>query len=85
VKEMFAQQLLQISGISADVACEIVKHYPTIASMLKAFAKCDSKSEMIGLFTVLQCGSSKKSIPREAARRLVNFFTAEDFDDLDCE
>lgn len=82
VREMFAQHLLQISGTSADAVCAIVQKFPTLALMREAFAKCLSDSERIGLLTVLLFGSSRKSLPKEVATRIVQFYTAADFSEL---
>lgn len=82
MREMFAQHLLQISGTSADAVCAIVQKFPTLALMREAFAKCVSDSEKIGLLTVLQFGSSKRSLPNEVAKRIVQFYTVTDFSEV---
>jgi hypothetical protein len=82
VREMFAQHLLQISGLSADGVCAVVQKFPTLALMREAFAKCISDSERIGLLTVFQYGSSRHSLSKEVATRIVQFYTAADFSKL---
>ncbi|XP_036452479.1 crossover junction endonuclease MUS81 isoform X1 [Colossoma macropomum] len=64
VRDVFARQLMQISGISGDKAAAILEHYSTVSSLLKAYAQCATEAEGEKLLSSIKYGKLKRHFPR---------------------
>ncbi|XP_051506682.1 crossover junction endonuclease MUS81-like isoform X3 [Myxocyprinus asiaticus] len=62
VREVFARQLMQISGISGDKAAAVLEHYSTVSSLLKAYDQCSTETEKEKLLSSIKYGKLKSSI-----------------------
>ncbi|XP_051560761.1 crossover junction endonuclease MUS81-like isoform X2 [Myxocyprinus asiaticus] len=62
VREVFARQLMQISGISGDKAAAVLEHYSTVSSLLKAYDQCSSETEKEKLLSSIKYGKLKSCI-----------------------
>uniref|UniRef100_A0A8C1CUX0 Crossover junction endonuclease MUS81 n=1 Tax=Cyprinus carpio carpio TaxID=630221 RepID=A0A8C1CUX0_CYPCA len=61
VREVFARQLMQISGVSGDKAAAVLEHYSTVSSLLQAYDRCSSESEKEKLLSSIKYGKLKRS------------------------
>uniref|UniRef100_A0A3P9JGL4 Crossover junction endonuclease MUS81 n=1 Tax=Oryzias latipes TaxID=8090 RepID=A0A3P9JGL4_ORYLA len=66
VREVFARQLMQISGLSGDKAAAILQHYSTPYSLLSAYDRCSSEAEKEKLLSCIRYGKLQRSDPQEA-------------------
>ncbi|KAF4517806.1 hypothetical protein B566_EDAN003011 [Ephemera danica] len=82
VREMFAQHLLQISGISTDAVLALVQVFETPAKLQQEFAKCATQDEGIELITRVKFDTLRRSLPPEVARKIWLFYTTENFSSL---
>uniref|UniRef100_A0A672JCT2 Crossover junction endonuclease MUS81 n=1 Tax=Salarias fasciatus TaxID=181472 RepID=A0A672JCT2_SALFA len=64
VREVFARQLMQISGLSGDKAAAILQQYSTPSSLLGAYQRCSSESEKEKLLSSIRYGKLKRSVFR---------------------
>ncbi|XP_044304739.1 crossover junction endonuclease MUS81 isoform X2 [Varanus komodoensis] len=62
VSEVFARQLLQISGISGDKAAAILERYKTPASLLAAYAACQTPRDQEQLLSSIKCGKLQRNL-----------------------
>ncbi|KAK2862834.1 hypothetical protein Q5P01_002367 [Channa striata] len=62
VREVFARQLMQISGLSGDKAAAILEQYNTPHSLLTAYDKCTSESEKEKLLSSVRYGKLKRNL-----------------------
>ncbi|KAG9475289.1 hypothetical protein GDO78_003631 [Eleutherodactylus coqui] len=62
VKEVFARQLMQISGVSGEKATAILERYSTPASLLSAFECCTSTEEREKLLSNVKCGKLQRNL-----------------------
>ncbi|TKS93014.1 Crossover junction endonuclease MUS81 [Collichthys lucidus] len=60
VREVFARQLMQISGLSGDKAAAILEHYSTPHSLLTAYEQCASEAEKEKLLSSIRYGKLKR-------------------------
>uniref|UniRef100_A0A9J7XQ36 Crossover junction endonuclease MUS81 n=1 Tax=Cyprinus carpio carpio TaxID=630221 RepID=A0A9J7XQ36_CYPCA len=60
VREVFARQLMQISGVSGDKAAAVLEHYSTVSSLLQAYDRCSSESEKEKLLSSIKYGKLKR-------------------------
>ncbi|XP_077312198.1 structure-specific endonuclease subunit MUS81 isoform X1 [Lithobates pipiens] len=60
VKEVFARQLMQISGVSGEKAAAILERYNTPASLLSAYENCSSAEEKEKLLSSVKCGKLQR-------------------------
>ncbi|XP_077401353.1 structure-specific endonuclease subunit MUS81 isoform X2 [Vanacampus margaritifer] len=56
VREAFARQLMQVSGLSADKAAAILERYSTPHSLLTAYGECASEAGKEKLLSTIRCG-----------------------------
>ncbi|RMX48456.1 hypothetical protein pdam_00015202, partial [Pocillopora damicornis] len=63
VSEVFAKQLMQLSGVSPDKAAAILDKYPTPRSLLNAYKVQKSVEDKELLLSVLKCGENQSSPP----------------------
>uniref|UniRef100_A0A3Q2NS54 Crossover junction endonuclease MUS81 n=1 Tax=Fundulus heteroclitus TaxID=8078 RepID=A0A3Q2NS54_FUNHE len=65
VREVFARQLMQISGLSGDKAAAILEHYSTPHSLLQsAYERCGSEAEKEKLLSCVRYGKLKRFAAR---------------------
>ncbi|XP_062239425.1 crossover junction endonuclease MUS81 isoform X1 [Platichthys flesus] len=62
VKEVFARQLMQISGLSGDKAAAILEIYSTPYSLLTAYERCASEAEKEKLLSSIRYGKLKRNL-----------------------
>ncbi|KAM4722115.1 crossover junction endonuclease MUS81 [Rhinophrynus dorsalis] len=62
VKEVFARQLMQISGVSGEKAAAILDRYSTPASLLSAYECCSSTEEKEKLLSGIKCGKLQRNL-----------------------
>uniref|UniRef100_A0AAR2LVX6 Crossover junction endonuclease MUS81 n=1 Tax=Pygocentrus nattereri TaxID=42514 RepID=A0AAR2LVX6_PYGNA len=62
VRDVFARQLMQISGISGDKAAAILEHYSTVSSLMKAYAQCATEAEGEKLLSSIKYGKLKRFV-----------------------
>ncbi|XP_015246901.1 PREDICTED: crossover junction endonuclease MUS81 [Cyprinodon variegatus] len=60
VREVFARQLMQISGLSGDKAAAILGQYSSPHSLLAAYEKCGSEAEKEKLLSCIRYGKLKR-------------------------
>ncbi|XP_040266233.1 crossover junction endonuclease MUS81 [Bufo bufo] len=62
VKEVFARQLMQMSGVSGEKAAAILERYSTPASLLSAYECCSSTEEREKLLSNVKCGKLQRNL-----------------------
>ncbi|XP_034424746.1 crossover junction endonuclease MUS81 isoform X2 [Hippoglossus hippoglossus] len=62
VREVFARQLMQISGLSGDKAAAILEKYSTPYSLLTAYERCTSEAEKEKLLSSIRYGKLKRNL-----------------------
>ncbi|KAK2900069.1 crossover junction endonuclease MUS81 isoform X1 [Channa argus] len=62
VREVFARQLMQISGLSGDKAAAILDRYNTPQSLLTTYDRCTSESEKEKLLSSIRYGKLKRNL-----------------------
>ncbi|XP_018113175.1 crossover junction endonuclease MUS81 isoform X2 [Xenopus laevis] len=62
VKEVFARQLMQISGVSGEKAAAILEKYSTPASLMSAYESCSSTEEKEKLLSSVKCGKLQRNL-----------------------
>uniref|UniRef100_A0A8C9RDE7 Crossover junction endonuclease MUS81 n=1 Tax=Scleropages formosus TaxID=113540 RepID=A0A8C9RDE7_SCLFO len=60
VREVFARQLMQISGVSGDKATAILEHYGTVSSLIEAYQQCPSDTDREKLLSCVRYGKLKR-------------------------
>jgi len=75
VREMFAKQLMQIKGISADRAVAIVDLYPTPTRLMKALDDLPSERDKMNMLTNVPFGKCKKKIGLPISRQVFLHYT----------
>ena len=60
VTELFARQLMQLTGISAARASSVLELYPTPRLLMEAYDNAGSESEKLGLLSNVTAGSAKR-------------------------
>uniref|UniRef100_A0A670Z4E9 Crossover junction endonuclease MUS81 n=1 Tax=Pseudonaja textilis TaxID=8673 RepID=A0A670Z4E9_PSETE len=56
VYEVFARQLMQVSGLSGEKAAAILEKYKTPASLMEAYAACPDGESQEYLLSTIKCG-----------------------------
>ncbi|KAI5609902.1 crossover junction endonuclease MUS81 isoform X1 [Silurus asotus] len=74
VKEVFARQLMQISGISGDKAAAILEHYNTISSLLNAYNQCSTDAEKEKLLSSIKYGKLKRNFGPALSRTVYQLY-----------
>ncbi|XP_029468035.1 crossover junction endonuclease MUS81 isoform X3 [Rhinatrema bivittatum] len=62
VREVFARQLMQISGISGEKAVAILNSYSTLTSLLEAYDQCSSVQDQEKLLFSIKCGKLQRNL-----------------------
>nr|XP_060614156.1 crossover junction endonuclease MUS81 isoform X1 [Anolis sagrei ordinatus] len=74
VREVFARQLMQISGISGEKAAAILERYPTPASLRDAFAACSSLLAQEQLLSGTKCGKLQRNLGPVLSKSLAQLY-----------
>ncbi|KAG7464485.1 hypothetical protein MATL_G00166100 [Megalops atlanticus] len=74
VREVFARQLMQISGISGDKAAAILEHYSTVSSLLQAYDQCCSEGDREKLLSSIRYGKLKRNIGPSLSRTIYQLY-----------
>ncbi|XP_076027742.1 structure-specific endonuclease subunit MUS81 [Genypterus blacodes] len=74
VREVFARQLMQISGLSGDKAAAILEQYSTPRSLLTAYERCSSEAEKEKLLASIRCGKLKRNLGPALSRTIYQLY-----------
>uniref|UniRef100_A0A669BG32 Crossover junction endonuclease MUS81 n=1 Tax=Oreochromis niloticus TaxID=8128 RepID=A0A669BG32_ORENI len=74
VREVFARQLMQISGLSGDKAAAILEHYSTPHSLLTAYEQCTSEAEKEKLLSSIRYGKLKRNLGPSLSRTVYQLY-----------
>ncbi|KAJ7307117.1 hypothetical protein JRQ81_009098 [Phrynocephalus forsythii] len=74
VREVFARQLMQISGISGEKAIGILEKYETPASLLAAYATCSSPQDQEQLLSNIKCGKLQRNLGPVLSKALAQLY-----------
>ncbi|KAM4612331.1 crossover junction endonuclease MUS81 isoform 2-T2 [Polymixia lowei] len=74
VKEVFARQLMQISGLSGDKAAAILELYSTPHSLLTAYESCTSEAEKEKLLSSIRYGKLKRNLGPALSRTVYQLY-----------
>ncbi|XP_076581200.1 structure-specific endonuclease subunit MUS81 [Chaetodon auriga] len=74
VREAFARQLMQISGLSGDKAAAILEHYNTPHSLLTAYERCVSEAEKEKLLSSVRYGKLKRNLGPALSRTVYQLY-----------
>ncbi|XP_061461817.1 crossover junction endonuclease MUS81 isoform X3 [Rhineura floridana] len=74
VSEVFARQLMQISGISGEKAAAILERYKTPASLLAAYAACPTPQGQERLLSDIKCGKLQRNLGPALSKTLAQLY-----------
>ncbi|XP_033507740.2 structure-specific endonuclease subunit MUS81 isoform X1 [Epinephelus lanceolatus] len=74
VREVFARQLMQISGLSGDKAAAILEQYNTPHSLLTAYEQCASEAEKEKLLSSIRYGKLKRNLGPALSRTVYQLY-----------
>ncbi|KAM4537231.1 crossover junction endonuclease MUS81 [Odontesthes bonariensis] len=74
VREVFARQLMQISGLSGDKATAILEQYSTPHSLLTAYEQCANEAEKEKLLSCIRYGKLKRNLGPALSRTLYQLY-----------
>uniref|UniRef100_A0A3B3ZFZ2 Crossover junction endonuclease MUS81 n=1 Tax=Periophthalmus magnuspinnatus TaxID=409849 RepID=A0A3B3ZFZ2_9GOBI len=74
VREVFARQLMQISGLSGDKAAAIIQEYPTPHSLLTAYDRCSNELEREKLLSSVRYGKLKRNLGPALSRTVYQLY-----------
>ncbi|XP_069501111.1 crossover junction endonuclease MUS81 isoform X2 [Ambystoma mexicanum] len=74
VKEVFARQLMQISGVSGEKAAAILEKYDTLASLLNAYKECRTVEEQEKLLSNIKCGKLQRNLGPALSKTLSQLY-----------
>lgn len=74
VKEVFARQLMQISGLSGDKAAAILERYSTPHSLLTAYERCSSEAEKEKLLSSIRYGKLNRNLGPALSRTVYQLY-----------
>ncbi|CAM4515995.1 unnamed protein product [Leuciscus chuanchicus] len=74
VREVFARQLMQISGVSGDKAAAVLEHYSTVSSLLQAYDQCSNESEKEKLLSSIKYGKLKRNLGPALSRTIYQLY-----------
>ncbi|XP_047241145.1 crossover junction endonuclease MUS81 isoform X1 [Girardinichthys multiradiatus] len=74
VREVFARQLMQISGLSGDKAAAILGQYSTPYSLLAAYERCGSEAEKEKLLSCIRYGKLKRNLGPALSRTVYQLY-----------
>uniref|UniRef100_A0A8C9RFI7 Crossover junction endonuclease MUS81 n=1 Tax=Scleropages formosus TaxID=113540 RepID=A0A8C9RFI7_SCLFO len=74
VREVFARQLMQISGVSGDKATAILEHYGTVSSLIEAYQQCPSDTDREKLLSCVRYGKLKRNLGPALSRTIYQLY-----------
>ncbi|KAK5848187.1 hypothetical protein PBY51_005823 [Eleginops maclovinus] len=74
VKEVFARQLMQVSGLSGDKAAAILELYSTPLSLLTAYERCAGETEKEKLLSSIRYGKLKRNLGPALSRTVYQLY-----------
>ncbi|XP_041926916.1 crossover junction endonuclease MUS81 [Alosa sapidissima] len=74
VREVFARQLMQISGLSGDKAAAILNRYNTVNSLVQAYDRCSSETEKEKLLSSIKYGKLKRNLGPALSRTVYQLY-----------
>ncbi|KAM9501571.1 crossover junction endonuclease MUS81 [Clarias gariepinus] len=74
IREVFARQLMQISGISGDKAAAILEHYSTVSSLMNAYNQCSTDAEKEKLLSSIKYGRLRRNIGPALSRTVYQLY-----------
>ncbi|XP_039403490.1 crossover junction endonuclease MUS81 isoform X2 [Mauremys reevesii] len=74
VREVFARQLMQISGVSGEKAAAILERYSTPASLLAAYSACPDPESRDKLLSTIKCGKLQRNLGPALSRTLSQLY-----------
>ncbi|TFK12243.1 EGF domain-specific O-linked N-acetylglucosamine transferase [Platysternon megacephalum] len=74
VREVFARQLMQISGVSGEKAAAILERYSTLASLLAAYSACPDPESRDKLLSTIKCGKLQRNLGPALSRTLSHLY-----------
>ncbi|XP_072232217.1 crossover junction endonuclease MUS81 [Leuresthes tenuis] len=74
VREVFARQLMQISGLSGDKATAILEQYSTPHSLLTAYERCANEAEKEKLLSCIRYGKLKRNVGPALSRTVYQLY-----------
>uniref|UniRef100_A0A674K157 Crossover junction endonuclease MUS81 n=1 Tax=Terrapene triunguis TaxID=2587831 RepID=A0A674K157_9SAUR len=74
VREVFARQLMQISGVSGEKAAAILERYSTPASLLAAYSACPDPESRDKLLSTVKCGKLQRNLGPALSRTLSQLY-----------
>ncbi|KAM7366527.1 hypothetical protein PAMP_015963 [Pampus punctatissimus] len=74
VRDVFARQLMQISGLSGDKAAAILEQYSTPHSLLTAYERCESEAEKEKLLSSIRYGKLKRNVGPALSRTVYQLY-----------
>ncbi|XP_067301992.1 crossover junction endonuclease MUS81 isoform X2 [Pseudorasbora parva] len=74
VREVFARQLMQISGVSGDKAAAVLEHYSTVSSLLQAYDQCSNETEKEKLLSSIKYGKLKRNLGPALSRTIYQLY-----------
>ncbi|MFT7802751.1 crossover junction endonuclease MUS81 isoform X2 [Arapaima gigas] len=74
VREVFARQLMQISGVSGDKAAAILEHYGTVSSLVQAYEQCPSNTDREKLLSSIRYGKLKRNLGPALSRTIYQLY-----------
>ncbi|XP_036072720.1 crossover junction endonuclease MUS81 [Oryzias melastigma] len=77
VREVFARQLMQISGLSGDKAAAILQHYSTPYSLLSAYDRCSSEAEKEKLLSCIRYGKLQRNLGPALSRTVYQLYCSQ--------
>ncbi|KAK3779037.1 hypothetical protein RRG08_034295 [Elysia crispata] len=77
VTELFAKQLIQVPGVSAERAKAIINVYPTLSLLLDAYKKCNNAKDREKLLATVKYGKNERNLGIAISRMLHMLYTQE--------
>uniref|UniRef100_G3Q4N8 Crossover junction endonuclease MUS81 n=1 Tax=Gasterosteus aculeatus aculeatus TaxID=481459 RepID=G3Q4N8_GASAC len=74
VREVFARQLMQVSGLSGDKAAAILEQYSTPHSLLTAYERCASDAQKEKLLSSVRYGKLKRNLGPALSRTIYQLY-----------
>ncbi|XP_037613801.1 crossover junction endonuclease MUS81 isoform X1 [Sebastes umbrosus] len=74
VKEVFARQLMQVSGLSGDKAAAILEQYSTPHSLLTAYDRCAGEAQKEKLLSSIRYGKLKRNLGPALSRTVYQLY-----------
>uniref|UniRef100_A0A2D4PY69 Crossover junction endonuclease MUS81 n=1 Tax=Micrurus surinamensis TaxID=129470 RepID=A0A2D4PY69_MICSU len=74
VYEVFARQLMQVSGLSGEKAAAILEKYKTPASLMGAYAACPDGESQEYLLSAIKCGQLHRNLGPSLSKTLAQLY-----------